>query len=144
MSRVVGQLRDYNGGMIYKLGESLSALKAALGKGADPILIEKFFYALTPIEMRSSLETEPLKHFFHTLQQSVRSDSLHLKQEEGRLFVVFPMNDLLQRKEAIEKLPIASHQLVSFSLDIHDGSYQGYMLLTEDKALQQQFLSSLS
>src|SRR5262249_9811652 len=53
ISRAVGELRDYNGGMIYKQNESLNALKSALGKTGlhNSLLLEKFFYSLTPTEM---------------------------------------------------------------------------------------------
>lgn len=139
VSRVIGEIRDYNGGMIYKLSESLNALKGVLGKGVDPILLEKFFYGLTPIEMRSSLDTEPLKHFFCTLQQAIRSDALEIKEESRRIFVVYPGADP-KRKKAVEGLSLPPHRLVSFSLDIHDILYQGYMLLSEDKEEQAHFL----
>jgi hypothetical protein len=143
VSRIIGEVRDYNGGMIYKLTESLGALKTAVGKGADPILVEKFFYALTPIEMRSSLETEPLKQFFLTLQQSIRSDELQIRQESHRVFAVLPGVDP-QKKKAIESLALPPHRLVLFSLDIHDIHYQGYMFITENKEEQERFIQCLS
>jgi hypothetical protein len=147
VSRVIGEVRDYNGGMIYKLSESLNALKAALGKSADPILVEKFFYALSPIEMRSSLETEPLKQFYATFSQAVKTDLVQKRQDAGRAYAVFPVADAAKKKQlaqAVDELSIPSHKLVSFALDVHDASYVGYMHLTEDKEAQDRFLSALS
>jgi hypothetical protein len=137
VSRSVGPVRDYNGGMIYKLNESLNALKSALGKVADPILLEKFFYSIVPIEMRSSLETEPLKQFFLTLLQAMKVDSLQRKQDASRIYVVAP-----KKKRQIE-IAIPSHKLVSFAIDIHETSYVGYMVLSDVKEEQQEFLEAI-
>jgi hypothetical protein len=137
VGRVVGHVRDYNGGMIYKLGESLSALKSSLGKGADPILVEKFFYSIVPIEMRASLETEPLKQFFLTLLQAIKTDAMQKKQDAARAYAVLP-----RRKRAAE-LPFSAQKLVSFAIDIHETHYVGYMYLSEDRSEQQKFLDAV-
>lgn len=137
VSRIIGEVRDYNGGMIYKLAESLRSLKAALGKGSDPILLEKFFYAIVPIEMRASLETEPLKQFFLTLQQAVKTDTVQRRQEAGRVYIVAP------RRKKVQELSLAVHKIVTFSLDIHETSYVGYMYLTEDREEQLRFLDAI-
>lgn len=138
VSRVIGDLRDYNGGMIYKLNESLKQLKASLGRSVDPILLEKFFYALVPIEMRSSLETEPLRQLFLTLQQAVKTDSLQRKQDAKRVYVVGPKN-----KVQFDAKKMPTHKFVSFALDVHNISYVGYMLLTDVKEEQQEFLGEV-
>ncbi|MBM3184367.1 MAG: hypothetical protein FJZ64_03585, partial [Chlamydiae bacterium] len=59
ISDILGEVRDFNGGMLYKQGEVLSSLKSSLGKLSESqnLLIDKFFYALIPIEMRAVLET---------------------------------------------------------------------------------------
>lgn len=137
VGRVVGPVRDYNGGMIYKLNESLNALKTALGRHAEPILLEKFFYSLVPIEMRSSLETEPLKQFFLTLLQSVKTESLQKRQDGARIYIVAPK----KRKSLELSLPL--HKLVSFSFDLDGAPYAGYMILSDVKEEQQQFLQAV-
>lgn len=137
LGRVVGPVRDYNGGMIYKLNESLNALKSALGRVADPILLEKFFYSIVPIEMRSSLETEPLKQFFLTLLQAVKTESLQKRQDPQRAYIVAP------KKKRQMELSIPSHKLVSFAFDLDGAPYLGYMLLSESKEEQQQFLQAV-
>lgn len=135
VSRVIGEVRDYNGGMICKLNESLNALKTAC-RTVDPILLEKFFYALVPIEMRSSLETEPLKQFLLTFLQAVKTNAPQRKQDAHRVYVVIPKNE----KGLSMALP--PHKLVSFSLDIDGASYVGYMYLSDVKEEQQTFLDA--
>jgi hypothetical protein len=137
VSKVVGALRDYNGGMIYKLGESLKNLKMALGRAVDPILVEKFFYSIIPIEMRSGLETEPLKQFFSTLLVSMRTDQAQLKRDAKRIYFVAP------KKKIHLELALPVHKLVSFAIDIHDASYVGYMCLSDLQGEQEQFLTAI-
>lgn len=137
VNKVIGDVRDYNGGMIFKLNESLTCLKNAVGKQADPILLEKFFYSIVPIEMRSSLETEPLKQFFLTLMQAVKSESLQVRQEPNRIYAAAP-----KKKRAID-FSAAPHQLVSFHMDIHDMPYTGYLFISDVKEEQSAFLQAI-
>ncbi len=154
ISRILGEVRDYNGGMIYKQSETLNALKASLGRIAEQhnILLEKFFYSLSPIEMRSSLETEPLKQFFQLLLQAMKTEQKRkegdwlFKQDAKRVYAVLPFADSLQKKkisQAFASLSIPAHRLVSFSLEVHESSYAGYLFLTEEPDQQKAFLSAL-
>lgn len=154
--RIVGEVRDYNGGMILKQNESLNHLKEALGRvGAQQnLLVEKFFYSLTPTEMRSVLETESLKQLFLLLLQAMKSDLNQYKrcgdwvykQDAKRALAVIPQFDSQKKKKLLaqfEQAGIAVQQLVTFSLDAHETSYGGYMLLKESKEEQEKFLNAL-
>lgn len=132
--RIVGDVRDYNGGMIYKLNESLKSLKAALSKTADPILLEKFFHSIGPIEMRSSLEVEPLKMLFLTLLQAMKNESLQIREEEARLYVAAP------KKKRNFEFVAPAHKLVMFNMDVHDTPYVGYLFLSDVKEEREAFL----
>lgn len=154
--RVLGDVRDYNGGMIFKQTEALNALKVSLGKVAQAhhLLVEKFFYALSPTELRSVVETEHLKQFFLWLLQAMKNDascrkkqgSWHLKEEARRVLAVMPFLDLQRKKKVndhLAHLNLSSHQLISFQLEYHEVSYTGYMLLSAEKDLQKQMLTIL-
>ena len=156
MCRVVGEIRDFNGGMILKQQELLDRLKLSLGKSSEQhnILLEQFFYSLMPMEMRSVLETDPLKQLFLMLLQTIKIDSKRrrkagdwlCKQEPSRLFAVFP--DCKQELVAsfnkkVESLSLPNHRLVSFSLDFQETSYCGYLLFGDDRELQDKFLKIL-
>ena len=47
-----------------------------------------------------------------------------------------------EKKKGLEGLSIPVHQLVSFSLDLHETPYVGYLYLTDVKEDQQQFLEA--
>lgn len=144
ITRIIGELRDYNGGIIYKQNEVLSALKASVGRIAlsQNVLIEKFFYSLMPMEMRTVLDTEPLKQFFLLFLQATKTDLQQKKQDVRKSLVVTPVYDSSMKNRietAIAKLCLPIHQFVSFSLDIHDTQFLGYLLLSEDQDLRARF-----
>lgn len=146
VSDAIGEVRDFNGGMILKQTEMLSSLKASLGRLSEPqnLLIEKFFYSLMPMEMRTVLETEPLKQFFLLLLQSKKTDLLQKKQDPKRAMAVTPIYDSAMKKrlmENLDKLQAPIYELVSFQLEDGDASFAGHMFFTEDKELQTRFLS---
>jgi hypothetical protein len=146
ITRIIGELRDYNGGMILKQNELLASLKASLGKSAEAhdVLLEKVYYSLMPLEMRTTLDVEPIKQLFHLLLLAKKTDDLHKKQDGRRAMAVIPVYDTEQRKQIqarVDQLSLAAHHLVSFSIDDGDVHYLGYLCLNEDKELQQRFLA---
>lgn len=154
ISRILGEVRDYNGGMIYKQNESLNALRASLGRAGEqnPLLLEKFFYALAPMEMRSILENDPLKHFFLLLLQAIKTSPRRkegdwlFKQDAKRVYAVLPLLDGSQKKklaQTIAALALPVHKLVSFSIDFHESAYAGYLFITEESEEQKKFLQAL-
>ncbi len=152
LSAILGDLRDYNGGMILKQSQQLESLKIALGKIAEThsMLIEKFFHALTPMEMRTSCAIEPLKQLFLLLYTAVKKETPRLpfagsdflfKQEADRVIAVVPQRRGMMPE--IEALKIPAHQFVSVTLEINEVSYLGLVLLSSDKSLQAAVLASL-
>ena len=156
VTRIVGEVRDFNGGMILKQQELLDGLKMSLGRTAEQykMLLDQFFYSLMPMEMRSVLETDPLKQLFLMLLQATKADLKHrrkagewlFKQDHRRLFAILP--DLTDSKrqvlqERISQLSLPNHKLVFFSLDFQETPYSGYLLFSEDKETQDKFLKVL-
>jgi hypothetical protein len=69
LSKVLGEFRDYNGGMIAKETETFYHLNDLVGDQADEeaFFLENYFYALSPPEMRSVLKASYLKSLFQML-----------------------------------------------------------------------------
>ncbi|MBI3508384.1 MAG: hypothetical protein HY069_01930 [Chlamydiia bacterium] len=152
LTQVLGELRDYNGGMLFKQIEQVNALQQALGKGTDSVLLEKFFYALMPMEMRTSLDTETLKQFFVLFLHAVKRDrmrkegDLFFKQENARVMAVLSgAEPPLQKQidERLEQQGYLAHRWVHFSLEVSDEAYAGYLLLSEEKAEQERFVDAV-
>ncbi len=154
MFRVCGEVRDYNGGMIYKQNELFSSLKKELKSISQKheFLLEKFFFALAPMEMRSIVSVEHLKAFFFMLLQVLKNErefhrqqDLFYKRDEKKLAVVFAANAPVQKTkimEKIESLNFSRHELLSFSLDL-DTCFMGYLFLSVDEDKKDQLLHTL-
>lgn len=72
----LGEIRDYNGGMILKQGELFSRFKEAFSGIAakDQELIENFFFALNPIESQATASLSHLKTLFRICLDATRSE----------------------------------------------------------------------
>jgi len=68
LQRILGDFRDYNGGMISKENELFENLRSCVDGNA--FLLENYFYALNPPVMRSLLPTEVIKKLFYMIQRA--------------------------------------------------------------------------
>ena len=147
--RLFGDVRDYNGGMIHRQNELLTLLKSHFPE-SHHLLLEQFFFALQPVEMRAILDEGPLRQWFSLLLQAARNERrkpLLCKQEGTRLFAV--LTDLAEEAretilEAVRKMALPRHQLVSFSMEAWDSCCLGFLFFSEDPVEQQTFLAALS
>lgn len=135
--------------MIYKQNESLKDLKSSLVRIGEQhnLLLERFFFSLTPTEMRSCIETESLKALFLLLLQAMKSDSSDwlFKQDSKKVLAIIPHCDSQKRKRIQEQLEKGSFpQIITFSLDFHETPYSGYMILTDYPDIQERFLKIIS
>jgi hypothetical protein len=151
--RVMGEVRDYNGGMLSKESELLSLLKGLLGQTAraEDLLLEQFFYGLSPVEMKSVMDVDQLEQFFLLLLQSqtlpLFRKKMIVKKEEKRIYAILPQisADVKERiKLALKEQQLPPYQLISFSIDLPDGETFGLLLQNEDSLKQQDFLALLS
>lgn len=70
LGRVLGDFRDFNGGMIAKQNELLTEVRGELSRSTlryNDLFLENFFYSLTPVIMRTVLETHAFKTCFQFL-----------------------------------------------------------------------------
>lgn len=72
----VGEVRDFNGGMISKQNEALVDLKRALLQNnfSDDFLVENFFYSFIPRFMQCIIPTPALKHSFLLMLEALEHD----------------------------------------------------------------------
>jgi hypothetical protein len=152
LSRALGPVRDYNGGMIGKQNEVLAAFKKKLGRCAQQnvLLLEKFFFSLTPVELRSIMEPEHLKQLFLLLLQAKKTKQHARKkcggclfqQEEKRIYIVLPDCEWRVREtvcRSLEELGLPPYQLISFAFDFMDRPYVGFIFQCDNLLDQKQF-----
>lgn len=151
LTRLVGEFRDYNGGMISKQHEQLAQIKELLGhpQSYQELLLENFFYSLAPI-IRSLLDPVAFKTLFILLQKSLEAykESYYLASQarDGNMFVLIisedpHLQDLLQRD--IQPLQIPSTELAAASTKTNSHFCLGYICSVKDSDKQKQFLAAI-
>lgn len=72
ITQALGEIRDYNGGMILKQGELFAQLKHAFREDVEKNqeLLENFFFSLTPIEAQATAPLTSLKILFTLLLEA--------------------------------------------------------------------------
>lgn len=150
LSRIIGEYRDFNGGMILKQEEALLALRKNLGPipHEQEFLLENYFYALRPGIMQTVLPTEVLKAHFYLLQELQTSTEPLIAQRIDRFTIFFVKDsnaDFRDRMEiAIEGLKIPSYELTScFLTPIPSLSIMGFVLRAEDDVLPNQLREAI-
>lgn len=144
ISRIVGEIRDFNGGMISKQNELLLELKNVLSstRNYNEILLENFFYSLKPVIMRTFLEVEALKALFLLLMEAIEERffneeayTLKIQSESDFALAMVAAEDWALEEElqrVFKKLNYPSISLASFCVRIYEASYIGYIYRCDD------------
>lgn len=138
LQTIVGEVRDYNGGMISKQNELFLALKESLdsvGKN-HTLLLENFFYAIFPIELRALMQIEPLKKLFLMLLETLGEGEKTLEQEDDYHYFILLSTSNEDRVEEIllriEDLGLGRLQLAKLHFQYFDSIYLGFILFSKD------------
>ena len=141
LNRHLGEIRDYNGGMMLKQGELLTQFKRLFQdvsqKNQD--LLENFFYSLNPIEAQATIPLPSLSLFFETFIRIVdkefsrdRTFILEISEDEQLTIAFIRGNNPEFRALLQEPLTGAMTQgrhLVSSSINFEGGYYQGFLCI---------------
>lgn len=157
LTRILGEIRDYNGGMITKQNELLKRVRDLLVDMGDwkDLVLENFFYSLTPVVMRTLLDPQAFKTLFLMLLKAVEiapeatSDlTLNIYVEPQYVFAVISGEDLSIKDKihrVVHKLHLTSTESAHAYVNVQDRFYLGYIYCSTDmhqrdlfcKALQQ-------
>jgi hypothetical protein len=149
--RIIGEFRDFNGGMILKQNQLLSQVKSLMADEAtfNELLFENFFFSVTPIVMRTVLEPEALKKLFLMLQETLttvpkngKNYLLHTSKEPSFMFVVVKSEDSFNLDEMTRALAVMqpkSSEIAQAYVKVHDHNYNGYIFRCTDPLRQEQF-----
>lgn len=152
--RVLGEIRDFNGGMISKQNEVLCELRSLLQDVKyNDLLLENFFYSLTPVIMRNVLDPIILHTLFLMLLESVdqlgsvaEESILQMKIQGEFVFLMIKTEDRSIREDvnrALGKLQIHSSQLANSYVSLYDVIYKGYIYRSDDANSQQVFYQTV-
>ncbi len=149
--RVLGEFRDFNGGMISKQNELLSEVKSLMvgEKNFNDWLFENFFFSITPIVIRAVLEPRALKTWFLMLQKAIETpfdeNTQHFVDIITQPSYVFTMVksehklSLETMVRALNVLQAKSSDIAMAGIQVHDVNYNGFIFRCMDASRQQQF-----
>lgn len=151
LCEMVGEVRDYNGGMISKQSEVLNSLKKLLLQIniRNDFLLENFFYSLTPNYMQSILKPLVLKKLFliilEALEHDYATNMLFLKTQivdNYFLLTLGAVNPTFKEfiEQKLEALDLQPSALTSSFVNIYEISCLSYILHFNDPDEHQKFL----
>jgi hypothetical protein len=155
LEQVIGEVRDFNGGMIAQQAEMLSGLIGLLKDSGDypEFLIENFFYSLAPNIMRYVIEPEALKTLFLMLLQveeneliGVAACSIHTQRETNYTFAAVLIRDFDVKAcidEEIAALALPSNALVSATMYLDHHPCLGFIYQCDDPVKQRKFCQAI-
>jgi hypothetical protein len=157
LRRLLGEFRDYNGGMIAKQHEHFLAIKNLLPDldRKEDLLLENFFHSIFPIELRSLFDPHLLKNLFSMLLEATQKNretngmgNIFLQKTDHRsvslLLSYGETSDKERAIDCIKTLQIPSSQLLTLSIKVFETSYLGYIYLEENNGRRDHFLNELS
>ncbi len=139
ITRLIGDVRDYNGGMIAKQHEVLTELKALLTQSniRNDFLLENFFYALTPNYMQSLLSPHILKELFlkllSVLEHDFNKDIYYMQTkiyEEHYLLMLGALHPSFSRfiSKLLDELLTSCHEFTHALVNVYDITCVGFLL----------------
>lgn len=156
LRKILGEFRDYNGGMIAKQHEQYFALKSLFPKldRKEELLLENFFHSIFPIELRSLFNPVFLKKLFTILLEAIQKlreaegkESIFLKEMDGHCsYFLLSYEDPFYKEKVIDgikALQIPSSQFLTLSLQVFEISYIGFIYCEEDEKKRENFLNSV-
>jgi len=154
LRQLLGEFRDYNGGMIHKQDEALEQLRKTIGPSAadHEILLENFFYSLRPGIMQTVHSSETIKILYNLLLETLSEDlifkgfSLKAASEGKYFFAMIAAAAPTFRDEiqtSVAKLKIASYDLTSTFLHVQEFATIGYIFRTDEIEKRSQFQQTL-
>ncbi len=157
LQRLLGEFRDYNGGMIAKQHEQFLALRSLFSslERKEELLLENFFHSIFPIELRSLFNPQFLKKLFSMFLEGIQrnreaggKEDIFLKSIDYlSCYLLLAYNEPAYKEriiECIQTLQIPSSQLLTLSLQVSETSYLGYIYLEENDEKRKRFLSEVS
>ncbi len=151
---MLGDVRDYNGGMISKQNEVLNELKKLLLQIniRNDFILENFFYSLTPNYMQSIAKPAILKKLFLLILESIEhnyTDHFYFLKtqivEDHFLLSLGAINPTLKDfvEDRLEPLDLENATLTSSFVNIYDISCHSFMMKFTDSDQHQLFLQCI-
>ncbi len=153
IQNAIGEVRDFNGGMIVKQYENFLRLQQHLGELGKRhfFLLQNFFHGIKPIEFSSTFDPVWLKNFFLMILKIQEENDTGgivslFEQKNDMVFAIFKFQDLSVKEKILHEIDLiqfSPRSLGIVELELSDGIYLGFMSLPEEKEKQTEFIKKL-
>jgi hypothetical protein len=148
LSHAMGEIRDYNGGMISKQTELFAVIRSQLSGivDLDELLLENFFYSLSPMVVRALLDPKAFCTLFLMLLEGIRKynprNQYYVKfhTESYNVFAMLILEDGMMKEEIhqrIQDLEIPSTELAYSLVKSHGYNCMGYICCAHDPKMKE-------
>lgn len=145
----IGEFRDYNGGIIIKQREALSAFREAFGALSlkEPDLLENFYYSLSPIEVQATLSLEYLKILFELFLEARDSNftkpsdcflKFHSNQKQLFILIRTPDENFKGEIDCILSSFEPTQKIATLNIPAQNTYFLGYLLAYIEPEVQSQ------
>ncbi|MCH1429251.1 MAG: hypothetical protein GWP59_02170 [Chlamydiales bacterium] len=153
LKNIIGEFRDYNGGMISKESEAFESLQSLLTntKQYQDILLENFFYSIEPNVLRSVLEPTALRilflMFLEALDDSLAESVPYLIRtnlDTDFAYVIIVLEDAEDRERimsALKTLEIPAVHLAHSFVSVKERNILAFVYRCYDKEKKEKFIS---
>jgi len=151
ITEALGEVRDYNGGMILKQGELFAQFKHAFEDVAEKNheLLENFFFSLSPIEAQATLSLSHLKALFTLFREAIKAElpkresvfHKSVNRKNGVFVVIRSKDPSLQAVIDLElsQLENFSKSLIKGQISPQGATIHGWIYECSDPSLRKQF-----
>jgi len=155
LERLIGSIRDFNGGMISKQSELLGKVRNLLADHGivNDFLIENFFYSLTPASLRSVFDPNVLKTLFMMMQHAIDKGfhpgeeySLTIRRDLEVVYVMIVAESPGFREEltqVLDLLNIPQTDLGTTCTQVQELTCLGYIYCCDDPYNQEHFCQTI-
>jgi len=153
ITRTFGEVRDYNGGMISKEQELLVEIKCHLDEALneyDELLMENFFYSLSPVA-RALIDPQAFKKLFVMLlngNETYKHETFYLNFEKDLHYhyaLIISENPVIKEMiiHALHSQKIPQTELILAHLKVYGNNCIGCICTTKNPHLSEDFFYSI-
>ena len=156
LNRLIGDFRDFNGGMIHKQNELFQKVQNRLNDEKvrySSVILENFFYSLTPVIMQTILEAQALAMLFKMFNDTLKRGLSHaspfiskLKADDDFVYVLFAAHDRSQNDQFYQLIHDFEHtstELATADLKMNDLILTGYIYRSEEESKRHLFTNKV-
>jgi hypothetical protein len=148
LQQVMGEFRDYNGGLFSRQQEQLQKLRTACGGigRRHELLLENYFHALNPHVMRCLLGTEQLRNLFLMVADIAHASSqprLKVFDDIHCTYATMVTDDPRGVQQAVNALALPDGRLAQVEVESNDRQVVGFLLRDRSNEERRMLLAAI-